>query len=56
MEKILTLNQSIFGTKTKERRISRRALRASVQELYIPQESDIIFDKINYLIKVLIYS
>ena len=42
MENILTLNQSIFGTKTKERRISRRALKASVQELYVPQESDVI--------------
>ncbi len=40
MENILTLNQSIFGTKTKERRISRRALKASVQELYVPQESE----------------
>ena len=42
MENILTLNQSIFGTKTKERRSSRRALKASVQELYVPQESDVI--------------
>lgn len=40
MENILTLNQSIFGTKTKERRNSRRALKASVQELYVPQESE----------------
>jgi hypothetical protein len=40
MENILTLNQSIFGTKSRERRISRRALKASVQELYIPEESD----------------
>jgi hypothetical protein len=40
MENILTLNQSIFGTKSTERKISRRALKASVQELYIPQESE----------------
>ncbi len=38
----MVLNQSIFGAKTKERRISRRALKASVQELYVPQESDVI--------------
>ncbi len=30
MDNILTLNQSIFGTKTVERRNSRRALKASV--------------------------
>ena len=40
MESILTLNQSIFGTKTKERRISKRALKESVKELYVPQESE----------------
>ncbi len=40
MENILTLNQSIFGTKSTERKISRRALKASVQELYIPVESE----------------
>jgi len=40
MDKILTLNQSIFGTKTIERRNSKRALKASVHELYIPQESE----------------
>ena len=45
MENILTLNQSIFGTKTKERRISRRALKASVHDLYVPQESsEITYD------------
>ena len=40
MESILTLNQSVFGTKSRERRISKRALRASVQELYVPQECE----------------
>jgi hypothetical protein len=40
MDNILTLNQSIFGTRTKKRRISRRALKASAKELYIPQESE----------------
>ena len=40
MESILTLNQSIFGTKSSERRISKRALKASVKELYVPQESE----------------
>jgi hypothetical protein len=40
MENILTLNQSIFGTKTKKRGMSRRALKASTKELYIPQESE----------------
>ena len=40
MENILTLNQSIFGTKTKKRRISRRALKASTKELYVPQKSE----------------
>jgi len=33
MESILTLNQSIFGTKSRERRTSKRALKASVKEL-----------------------
>ena len=43
---MLTLNQSIFGTKTVERRNSRRALKASVQELYVPQElEDITYDE-----------
>ena len=40
MESILTLNQSIFGTKSSERRISKRALKASVKELYVPQETE----------------
>ncbi len=43
---ILTLNQSIFGTKSIEREISRRALKAKVQELYIPQDSaEITYDE-----------
>lgn len=40
IENILTLNQSIFGTKSRERRISKIALKASVKELYVPQESE----------------
>ena len=40
MESILTLNQSVFGTKTKERSMSRRSRRAIVQELYTPVDAD----------------
>ena len=45
MEGILTLNQRIFGINIKERRISKRALKASVKEVYVPQESsEITYD------------
>ena len=40
MENILTLNQSVFGTKSKERRMSRRSRRALVQGLYTPADAD----------------
>lgn len=42
MENILTFNQSIFGTKLKERRTSRRALRSMCKELYVPTDSNVV--------------
>lgn len=42
MSDVLTFNQSIFGTRIRERRLSKKAKKAQSIELYCPEKSDVI--------------